>query len=325
MIFIQFFIIALLVILVSVRVSEKAEWFEENTGLKGIIVGILLAASTSLPELISGTTSVAIGQPEIAAASMLGSNLFNFLIIAFVALVFIKDKPNSQVDKKTNQINLFLIMIYLIFVFSLLCESYFDTNISFILKRVSITSVFTIIIYICAIKYFNSGEDEETNGELASKDIIFKQLAITLCLVVVLVFLSIQLARYADLIVEKTGMSPSSVGAVLVGASTSLPEFVSCFSLMKNKKYDMAFSATLGSNLFNFLILGVIDIIYKNNIISIFSFDTKILVVLGLLNAIVYYFCLKIKSEKKRLLIIPHIICIIIYLAYMKVFFLGTL
>ncbi len=112
MLFLQFTLVALIVIIIATIVSNKAEWFEENTKMKGIIVGILLAASTSLPELVTGMTSVYIGQPEMAASSILGSNHFNFIIISMAALAFIKYKPNNYVSKKTNATHLFLIFFY---------------------------------------------------------------------------------------------------------------------------------------------------------------------------------------------------------------------
>lgn len=322
MVFLQFFAVAALVIFVSVKVADKAEWFEEHTPIKGIIVGIILAASTSLPELVSGITSVLIGQPDMAASSILGSNLFNFLIIASAAMAYIKFKPNHSVTNKTNKINLFLILIYIALVIDCIYSNHTGNNISFISDKLSIVTVFIVVIYFTAITYFNQGEDEsDTEKILANKNDVLKQLVVTLVLVVILVCLSALLAEYADRIVKATGMSPSSVGAVLVGASTSLPEFVSAFTLVRNKKYDMAFSATLGSNLFNFLILGVLDLVYKGNIVSIFSASTDVLIYFGFLNAIVFYFLLKIKTDKLILLVLPYIISVALYITYLTCFF----
>ncbi len=322
MIFLQFFVVAALVILVAMKVSSKAEWFESNTPIKGIIVGIILAASTSLPELVSGITAVMIDQPEMAASSILGSNFFNFLIMGTSALVYIKFKPNHAVSKQTNSINLFLIIIYSIFIIDYFYNSYFGNHINFITERISLVTVFIVIIYFTAINYFNqSGGEGEGTKVLATKDVVIKQLGITLVLVVILVFLSMQLASIADAIIKKTGMSPSSVGSVLVGASTSLPEFVSAFSLLKNKKYDIAFSATLGSNLFNFMILAVLDVVYKYNIVTVFSTDTNVLVLFGFVDAIVFYFMLKVKSDKLAILAIPFVTSILLYVGYLLIFF----
>ncbi len=322
MIFLQFAVVAFFVIMISVAVSAKAEWFEEHTPIKGIIVGIILAASTSLPELVSGITAVLIEQPELAASSILGSNLFNFLIIAMAALTFIKFKPNHYVSKETNQINLFLILIYGVLIFDIILKSFTGNNTNFISDRISIATVFIFGVYFAAMVYFNQGEDEVTDRELASKETVIKQLIITLVLVVLLVGMSILLAETADAIVKQTGMSPSSVGAVLVGASTSLPEFVSAFSLVRNKKYDIAFSATLGSNLFNFMILGVLDLVYFKNITTTFSHDTTILIYFGIVNAVLFYFLTKTKSDKTVVLAIPFVSSIILYLVYLNAFFL---
>lgn len=322
MIFLQFAAVAICVIIVSVAVSSKAEWFEENTKIKGIIVGIILAASTSLPELVSGITAIYIGQPEMAASSILGSNHFNFLIISFAALTFIKYKPNKYVSKKTNVLNLIFIGIYGIFIADLFYNKSTGGHLNFITPRLSIATIIIVVVYFAVMMYFNSGDDEVVQKEYASKEIVVKQLSITLCLVALLVYMSIQLAESADAIVKQTGLSPSSVGAVLVGASTSLPEFVSAFSLVKNKKYDMAFSATLGSNLFNFLILSVLDMVYKYNITTQFTANTEVLVYMGLLNAIVFYVMLKLKTENIIIMAIPFVFSILSYVVYLNVFFL---
>ncbi len=194
-------------------------------------------------------------------------------------------------------------------------------HINFISPRVSITTVAIVVIYIGAIWYFNSGDDENQDKVVADKKTILKQLGITLVLVIALVYMSIQLAKVADAIVKETGMSPSSVGAVLVGASTSLPEFVSAFNLAKSKKYDMAFSATLGSNLFNFLILALLDVLYKVNITSVFTYNTNVLLYFGIVNAIIFYFLLKVKTESKLVMASPYILSIGSYVLYLVMYF----
>ena len=81
-----------------------------------------------------------------------------------------------------------------------------------------------------------------------------------------LIVLSILLTTEADKITRiYPKVSSSSVGAILLGITTSLPEVVSTYALIKYKNYNMAISNMLGSNIFNFLVLALSDIFVKNN------------------------------------------------------------
>lgn len=319
MLVVKFIICVAIVVSFAILVSNKAEWFEENTPMKGIIVGILLAAATSLPELVSGLTAVFMDQPQMAAGSILGSNFFNCLIISITCLIFIQYKPNQQIQGNTNKINLFLIVIYLLFIVNYLLGLYMQTP----WEKFSIVSILVVIVYGYSLYSFNKNDatpESTEHKEYADKNTIIKQVVISLALIAVLITASSQLANIAEEIMTVNNLDASLVGAILVGASTSLPEMVSAFSLMKNKKYDMAVSATLGSNLFNFLILAILDFAYYQNLVNKFSVSTNKLVIYGLLNSVILFCAFKyVKSDKKIVNALPFISIIGLYLIYLTV------
>ena len=62
-----------------------------ETGLSKSFIGTLLvAASTSLPELVVSISAVKLGSPDMAVGNLLGSNIFNMLILAFDDIIYIK-------------------------------------------------------------------------------------------------------------------------------------------------------------------------------------------------------------------------------------------
>jgi len=79
----------------------------------------------------------------------------------------------------------------------------------------------------------------------------------------------VRLTRYADLFSEKSRIGKAWVGIVLLGVVTSLPEagasLVSIISLSAN---DLAVGNILGSNIFNPLMIVVMDIIYRQGSIT---------------------------------------------------------
>lgn len=89
MAWIQFAACATVILFAGARLSHYADIIAEKTGLGSTWIGVVLLASvTSLPELITGTSSVAlVDAPDIAAGDVLGSCMFNILIIALLDLI----------------------------------------------------------------------------------------------------------------------------------------------------------------------------------------------------------------------------------------------
>ena len=80
-----------------------------------------------------------------------------------------------------------------------------------------------------------------------------------LLLAAIVVFLSIRISHYVDLIDKTTDISGAFIGGVMLAAVTSLPElFTSISSVAFIKKPELVIGNILGSNLFNLTILGII-------------------------------------------------------------------
>ncbi len=72
------------------------------------------------------------------------------------------------------------------------------------------------------------------------------------------------LSRYGDIIAEKTGMSASWVGLILLSTATSLPELVTGISAVTVAKApDIAVGDVLGSTVFNLVILVLLDALHR--------------------------------------------------------------
>ena len=98
MIWVEFFICAVLIIGVSTLLSRYGDVLAEKTGLGRAWVGaILLASVTSLPEMVSGISAVAwLNVPNLAIGAILGSCLFNLALIAIMDVVY---QPGSILAK----------------------------------------------------------------------------------------------------------------------------------------------------------------------------------------------------------------------------------
>ncbi len=76
-----------------------------------------------------------------------------------------------------------------------------------------------------------------------------------------------QLTKNADIIAFKTGLGRSFVGVVLLATATSLPELAtgmsSVLSIGGSGGADLAAGDAFGSNMFNLLIIGLLDLMWR--------------------------------------------------------------
>jgi len=95
LVWLKLFICAALVIFFGAKLSRYGDIIAEKTRLGGLWVGLLLlAAVTSLPELVTGIGAVTVvGSPDLAMGTAFGSNLFNLAIIAILDVAYRHQGP----------------------------------------------------------------------------------------------------------------------------------------------------------------------------------------------------------------------------------------
>jgi Ca2+/Na+ antiporter len=79
---------------------------------------------------------------------------------------------------------------------------------------------------------------------------------------VVIVLAAIKLAAYGDVIAVRTRLGGMFIGALLLAGATSLPELVTAISSIQQTVPNLAAGNFFGSNMFNMLLLAVLDMIF---------------------------------------------------------------
>jgi len=98
-VYINFSINALIVVVAAIFLPEIGKSIAEITGLGQTFVGnILIAISTSLPEVVVSISAVRIGAADMAIGNLFGSNLFNILILAVDDVFFVKGPLLSHIE-----------------------------------------------------------------------------------------------------------------------------------------------------------------------------------------------------------------------------------
>ena len=125
------------------KLAETLQWEESFVGTQ------FLAVSTSLPELATTIAALRLGNPEMAIANLLGSNLFNMGFVLFADEIAVTNGSLWSTISLSHVITgLTGIFMTIIIVATLLIRRHHPQSFSF--KRINLESCILIIIYIVA-------------------------------------------------------------------------------------------------------------------------------------------------------------------------------
>lgn len=269
LLFIQVILCIVLVIIVGSQLSQGADVLAEKTGLGRTWVGaILLAGATSLPELATGISAVVVfNAPDLAVGGVLGSCLFNLLILVMID-IFTGPQPLLQQVQISHGLaaGLSCVMLGVAAAGMLLVAA----GNSLTLGWVGIPSILLLLIYgvsarlIARFEVRRRAEILEQEAETFQYNHIKPSKAyLTFALLAIaIVLLGVWLASLGDQVAMITGLGQSFVGALLLAAATSLPEVVASLAAIRLNALDLAVSNVFGSNLANLAILGIYDLVY---------------------------------------------------------------
>jgi cation:H+ antiporter len=80
----------------------------------------------------------------------------------------------------------------------------------------------------------------------------------------IIVIAAVKLSEYGDIISVRTRLSGMFIGTLLMAGATSLPELLSAVNAVNLGVPGMAAGSMFGSNMFNMLMLAILDLIYQN-------------------------------------------------------------
>lgn len=324
---VQYVFLAFVVIFATSRLSYFIDELDKKTHISGALIGgVLLATITSMPEFITSITStLSIGEPELAFGNVFGSNIFNITILAIADLLFIKHMFFNKV-KTQRTTNMLVIVMYIVLAIPLLLGTVsalgFQTFSASLLLHFNFASILIIIIYVLSIRSMGNDETEQSEevSSLTYKEIGLKFFGWSLVVIASSYFVTIVANDLGVLL----GLDTSFAGAIFLGVATSLPELTAVMTLMKLRNYEAALGNIIGSNVFNLTIISVVDIINVNDDIFVQVFEGEnstenvpLLLILGLINCIILMFALlRRKAYNKFTYMIPSILILVVYFIY---------
>ncbi|QKS71769.1 sodium:calcium antiporter [Paenalkalicoccus suaedae] len=318
MYYILFILAAIITVITAIKLSTYADVLSEKTSLGGMLVGtLLLAGATSLPEVTTSITAVLVGNPDIAVSNVFGSNLFNILILALVDTIFRKKMMLKDADSS----NIFTGYLSLLLTALMLIAVLFPSGLT--LFAIGIEMYLLVIFYSGGLYYLSKKSTQPVLEAVATEErthltsISLKEAKIGFAIAAAVIFFAGSFLSIAgDQIAASSGISSSFVGTFLIAGATSLPELVTVFVAVRLASYNLAIGNILGSNLFNLLILLLIDGTFRADAVlaSVHPVTLVSISAVIVLNILMIVSMIRAKQMRTSpLYVLPSIIVIITY------------
>jgi len=267
--YLGFSLCALVIFFAGSRLSRYGDMLSNLTGMGKAWIGlILMAAVTSLPELMVGISSAAIvGSADLAIGDIFGSCAFNLLLLALLDAFMPRNQPLLGTSSPGHVLaaTLGTILMAMAGLGILLPEEIV------LLPSIGITSFSFMVVYLVAVnvlfKYnrqVNVKEEEKTSSVPEGMTLRKVTMLYSLAAIVV-IGAALALPGFASDIAKQTGLGESFVGTLFLAVSTSLPEIAVSLAAIRMGSADMAVGNLLGSNIFNIFILFIDDLVYSGD------------------------------------------------------------
>jgi cation:H+ antiporter len=268
----QFAVAASGVVIAGVFLTRYADVIGQTTALGRTLAGaLLLATATSLPELAVDSNLARAGQADLLLGDLLGSSLFNLLILGVLDLVH--RGPTRILASSAAAHALSATMTI---VLTAICLLFLLAPFDFTIAGVGPGPIAVAGSYVLGLRlvYYDQQHAmkklEPGEVELSDHRGMTLQHAVigyAACTVGILIAAP-SLASAAEGLAAATGLGGTFVGTTLVALSTSMPEAVTTYAAVRAGAFDLAVGNVLGSNAFNMVILLPADAFFDGSLLE---------------------------------------------------------
>lgn len=277
---------------------EASSSIAKRLRVPSIIIGLTIVAfGTSAPELAVSTAASISGNNDIALGNVLGSNIFNLLVVLGACGVV---RPFGVKLRWDFLATIGVAVILLIMIAFDLTVGRADGIILLIL----FIAFVGLTVRDALINRIITNEEIETLSPLRSLIYIIGGLA-------AIVWGGDLVVNSASSIARSFGLSQNLVGLTIVAMGTSLPELVTSIVAARKGENGLALGNVIGSNLFNILmVLGISSTISPIAVSALSIYDTAFLIAASI---ITLFLC----KSKQRISRMEGIIMLALYFSYM--------
>ena len=271
------------------RLVKGASDAARQLNVPEIVIGLtIVAAGTSAPELFVSLVSALKGTPDLAVGNVLGSNIFNTMLIVGCSAVLAPLAVNPTTVKKDIPFAVGASLLLFILCFDDMQSAHLWGN------EISRSDGLVLLLGFLAFMFYafsmarKSGElkpRQEYLGEEEEKmPINYRQLGISALWMLLglacLIFGSEIFVDGATYVAHRYGVRQSVIGLTIVAGGTSLPELATSVVAALRGKASLAIGNAIGSNVFNILlVLGLTSVICPMRIMGITIIDLMMMLV----------------------------------------------
>ncbi len=237
-----------------------------RAGISEFVIGLTIVGfGTSCPELVVSLTGALQGNADISVGNVVGSNIFNTLLILGMTAVIAPVAVTRSNSRRDIPIALLVTVLFVALGMSGQQITRWE-GIAFLL-------VFAAYMVYCFKS--DTGAQEEAGAKVKSLG-----LAIVLVLAGLagLIFGGQLFVNNATAIARAVGVSDKFIAITLLAGGTSFPELATCIVAAAKKKDQLALGNVLGSNVFNILlILGASSVVTPLSTLALTWVDLGVL------------------------------------------------
>ena len=288
-----------------VLLVKGADFFVEGSSsiakkfkVPSIIIGLtIVAMGTSAPETSVSINAALNGNNDIAVSNVIGSNIFNGLVVVGICAFLAGFRTNKDILKRDMPIN--------IAVTAVLCVMLMDGSLNRIEGILLLCGMAAYLAYMIMSALRSREAAEETKTVSLPRSLVF--IAGGLAAVI---FGGDLVVDKACVIATNFGVSQNFIGLTIIAIGTSLPELVTSIVATRKGDSGLALGNAIGSNLFNILfILGMSSVISPLTVLPESVIDAAILLV----SAVVLLVFARTKHSMSRG---EGAVCVLMYIAY---------
>ena len=256
-------LLGLFLVVGLVLLVKGADWLVDGAsklakrlGVTDLVIGLTIVAfGTSMPEFVVNMVSVADGATDLAITNILGSNIFNTLVILGCSALVCPLVAQRSTVRLDIPLNIVAGVLVLVFVF---ISSPMEPK---GLSRVEGLALLVVFAAFLVYTFYTAKADATTTPE-STPFPLWRCVVLILAGLVGLVVGGEMIVKTAVAIARYCGVAESVIGLTIVALGTSLPELATSVVAAFKHNNDIAIGNVVGSNIFNvFFILGTSAII----------------------------------------------------------------
>lgn len=286
---------------------DAASYIAKAAGIPTLIIGLTIVSfGTSCPEAGVSLVSAIEKANQLSYSNVVGSNIFNVLMILGVSALMGSIAVEKDVLKFDFPICLAASLLLVVFGF----DGYVSRPEGIILLVLIISYVVYLVIRTRRRPAAEQKDSEDKPAPKASAGKIFLRILIVIASVAAISLSAKGVVTSCTFYATKIGISDTIIGLTVVALGTSLPELVTSIVAHKKGENDIAVGNVIGSNLFNILfVLGISSAISP---LTIETFNVKDGIFCLIISVLVFIFGL----TGKKLNRVEGGSMVLIYVAY---------